>query len=396
MKRLVIILSLLFLSSIIYSQSLEWVWANQAGDNNQYAYNEGRSIATDNDGNSYVTGYFSGNVNFGTISLTANGISDIYVAKLDTYGNWLWAKKAGGPQDDKGNGIAVDEYGNCYVTGNIKGVAVFGVVQIYCQGTPDMFVAKLDTNGNWLWVQQAYGTGSKYGLCISIDSIGNSYVSGRYTGDAVFGNDTLDGFTFELIFIAKLDVNGNWLWAIQPETNNNSHLYDISTDLVGNSYVTGDFSDTATFGSTLLTSNGVDMFIAKLDSNGNWLWAKKSGGGGKGYGVSVDASANCYVTGDFTGTVYFGTTSLTTIAGALNMFVTKLDTNGNWLWAIKAGGANFCSGLDIETDCSGNSYITGRYTGSPETAMESDLARLRGIDSPDQFKRVLNDIIDGF
>jgi len=339
-----------------------WLWAKQAGGTSG---DFGQSIAIDSSGNSYVTGYFYGTASFGTTTLESSGYADIFVTKLDSSGNWLWAQKAGGTtSNDSGCSITIDSSGNSYVTGYFYETASFGDTNLTGDGGDDIFVAKLGSNGNWLWAQRAGGTGWDIGYGIATDSSGNSYVTGCFYGTASFGNITLTSGGGNDIFVAKLDSDGNWIWAQKAGGTDSDFGYDIAIDSSGNSYVTGYFAGTASFGDTNLTSGGGnDIFIAKLDSNGNWPWAQRAGGSywDMGYSIAIDSSGNSYVTGNFGETASFGTTTLTSI-GADDIFVAKLDSNGNWLWAKQAGGTSSVAyGYSIATDSSGNSYVTGFF-----------------------------------
>ncbi len=360
MKKTFLIVLLLLSCVFIFAQLNPWLWAKKAGGTGS---DWGYGIAVDTSGNSYVTGYFQGTATFGSTNLTSNGGYDIFVAKLDSSGNWLWAKKAGGTSDDEGHGIAVDASGNSYVTGFFGGSASFGSTTLISNGNYDIFITKLDSNGNWLWAKKAGGTNPDYGFGIAVDTSGNSYVIGFFEGTATFGYTTLISNGGTDLFVAKLDSSGNWLWAKKVGGTSTDEGYDIAVDASGNSYVTGIFYGTATFGSTTLISNGEeDIFIAKLDSSGNWLWAKNAGGTGsdEGYGIAVDASGNSYVTGYFYGAANFGSTTLTSY-GYYDIFIAKLDSSGNWLWAQNAGGTDYDIGSGIVVDASGNSYVTGYF-----------------------------------
>ena len=337
-----------------------WLWAQKAGGTSD---DGGYSIAIDSSGNSYVTGYFHSTASFGNITLTSSGSYDIFVAKLDSNGNWLWAKKAGGTSDDYGYSITIDFSGNSYVTGYFYSTASFGTTTLTSSGDCDIFVAKMDSSGNWLGANQAGGTGEDYGFSIAIDSSGNSYVTGYFQGIAYFGTTTLTSSGGDDIFVATLNNGGNWQWAQKAGGTSPDYGYGIAIDSSGNSYVTGYFWGTASFGTTTLTSSGdIDIFIAKLDSSGNWLGAKQAGGTSNdyGYGIAIDSLGNSYVTGYFEGTASFGTTTLTSNGGN-DIFVAKLDSSGNWLWAHKAGGTSNDLGYGIDTDSSGNSYVTGYF-----------------------------------
>ena len=147
MKKTFLLFILAICSVALFAQNEDWIWANQAGGTND---DTGYSIAVDANGNSYVTGSFFGSATFGTTTLTSSGYEDIFVAKMDNNGNWLWANKAGGTNWDYGYGIAVDANGNSYVTGYFWGNATFGTTTLTSSGQYDIFVAKMDSNGNWL------------------------------------------------------------------------------------------------------------------------------------------------------------------------------------------------------------------------------------------------------
>ncbi len=365
MKKAFLLFILALCSIALFAQKVDWFWVKKAGGT---SYDSSSSIAVDANGNSYITGYFYGSATFGTTTLTSSGGSDIFVAKLDINGNWLWAKKAGGTDFDFGNSIAVDANGNSYVTGYFSGSANFGTTTLTSSSEyyTEIYVAKLDINGNWLWANKAGGTGWDYGYGIAVDANGNSYVTGAFAESAIFGTTTLTSSGGSDIFVAKLDSSGNWLWAKQAGGTDYDDGYGIVVDINGNSYVTGIFySSNCSFGSTTLTSSGgSDIFVAKLDINGNWLWAKQAGGtsGDSGNGIAVDANGNSYITGGFKESATFGTTTLTSSDYYdYDIFVTKLDIDGNWLWAKQAGGTGDEGSNSIAVDANGNSYITSGF-----------------------------------
>lgn len=360
MNKAVFLFIFILTAMCLSAQSPEWMWAKQAGGMD---YDSGYGIATDSIGNSYVTGCFEGTATFGNITLTTNVSYDIFIAKLDSNGSYLWAKQAGGTSSDDGLGIATDSNGNCYVTGFFSDNATFGTTTLTSNGYNDIFIIKLDSNGNYLWAKQAGGAYDDQGRNISIDNCGNTYVTGVYQGYATFDNSTITGNGSVDIFVTKLDTDGNYLWVKQAGGASYDYCYGIATDSSCDSYVTGIFENTATFGISTITSNGYfDIFIAKLDTNGNWLWAKQAGGISfdRGRSIATDSSGNSYVTGFFPGSATFGTISLIS-SGIYDIFVAKLDTNGNWLWVKQAGGTDAVLGWGIAADWSGNSYVTGSF-----------------------------------
>jgi hypothetical protein len=176
------------------------------------------------------------------------------------------------------------------------------------------------------------------------------------------------------IFVLKLDSLGNLVWVKQMGGAGNAEGRSITTDANGNVYSTGTFSGTVDFDPavdiTNLTSAGeYDIFIQKLDSNGAFLWVKQMGSLNYdwGLGITTDATGNIYTIGNFSGTVDFdieaGTVNLTSI-GDFDCFILKLDTNGNFVWAKQMGGTGYSSGNSITVDADDNVYTTGRFEGT--------------------------------
>jgi hypothetical protein len=136
-----------------------WEWVTRAGVSDEDAF--GGGVAVDSSGNAYVTGKFKGSADFGFTTLSSSGDTDVFVAKLDPNGIWLWAVRAGGSHRDSGSGIAVDSSGNAYVSGSIEcsGESFdFGSTMFSCDRGEyryDVFVAKLDSSGSWLWAKRA-------------------------------------------------------------------------------------------------------------------------------------------------------------------------------------------------------------------------------------------------
>lgn len=204
-----------------------------------------------------------------------------------------------------------------------------------------------------------------------MDSSGNVYTTGLFTGTADLDPGTgianLIGTVGDSTFVSKLDASGNFIWAKGIGGTSNG----ISVDGSGNVYITGSFLSTTDFdpgtGTTSLTSaGGRDIFISKLDAGGNFAWAKRIGGSldDQATGISVDSSGNIVTTGVFTGTVDFdpGTDTTNLVGtGGNDIFVSKLDTNGNSVWAKRLGGTGDDQAAGISVDSSGNVYTTGFF-----------------------------------
>ncbi|MFC1898619.1 T9SS type A sorting domain-containing protein [Candidatus Cloacimonadota bacterium] len=371
MKKILVILIFLVSVECVSAQTPDWEWVIQAGGSNG---DSGWKICEDNNGNLFVIGNFYESTSIGSFNLISYGSTDIFVAKLDMNGNWLWAESAGGNDDDLGNGISTDNLGNVFVTGQfLSSTANFGQFNLTNTDPDqeDIFVAKLDTNGNWLWVESAGGISEDIGQAISSDLNGNIYITGSYGGIANFGQFTLDNvgpyYNFTDIFVGKLDTDGNWIWVESAGGSHYDKAYGISTDNNGNVYVNGTIRETASLGTLTLTSYGeLDIFTTKLDTEGNWIWARNAGGimNDLSYGICNDVAGNVYFTGCIQDSTSFGPFTLIS-DGGWNIFVAKLDTDGNWCWAEKAGGeSDWDIGKAVVTDSNGNVYLTGFFSGT--------------------------------
>ena len=253
-----------------------FLWAKSMGGTFD---DRGCSITTDASGNVYVTGWFRETVEFdpgGTANLTSAGYFDIFVLKLDDSGNFLWAKTMGGTSNDSGYSITTDASENVYVTGSFLGTVAFdpgGTANLTSVGVADIFVLKLDDSGNFLWAKAMGGTSNDVGYSITTDASGNVYVTGMF-GDTVdfdpgAGEMNLTSAGSGDIFVLKLDASGNFLWVKTMGGTSNDIGYSITTDALGNSYMTGRFSGMADFdpGAEImnLTSAGsYDIFVEKL------------------------------------------------------------------------------------------------------------------------------------
>ncbi len=342
-------------------------WAFSAGGSES---DVGYRIAMDKSGSIYVTGGFSGTATFGTTKLTATGIEDMFVVKLDGKGKLIWAKSFGGTGGIRGDGIAVDSAGNSYVAGGFTATVKLGSFSLVSAGSGDVFVAKLDGNGAIKWAVSGGGTNGDVAARVVLDSAGNSYITGTFGccpatgGTAVFGSTKLTSNGSQDLFVAKLDSSGKFVWAAGaggPKTDTGKGL---AVDGAGNSYVTGTCKGTATFGANTATAKGsVEMYVAKLDSSGSFGWVtvvSTPTDGSKGYGIAVDSAGNSYVAGSFGGIATFGSTTLP--GGISDLVVAKLDSKGSFVWAVKAGELiNQESARDIALDSVGNSYITGYF-----------------------------------
>ncbi|MHA2101318.1 MAG: SBBP repeat-containing protein, partial [Candidatus Kariarchaeaceae archaeon] len=240
---------------------------------------KGFSIDLDSQGNSYIIGYTGSNdfPVFNAYNSTFGGSNDIFVTKLNSTGNGLiFSTYIGGSSSDSGEGIAIDDQGNSYITGYTwsNNFPVINAYNTTYGGSKDVFVLKLNSTGNGLHFSTYIGgSGNDEGHAIVIDSQGNSYITGS-TGSVNFPtmnayNDTFGGY-FD-IFLTKLNSTGDG--AVFSTYVGGSSIdigNSIAIDSLGNSYITGytgsnNFPVLNAFNSTF--SGGYDVFMMKLTSN---------------------------------------------------------------------------------------------------------------------------------
>lgn len=275
--------------------------------------NEGYSVV-DAAGNVYIAGNFNQTADFdpgpNAVNLAAVGDMDAFICKLDPGGNYAWAIQLGSNSVDKAENVKLDALGNVYVTGSFSGTVDFdpgpGAALLSAAAGTDAFVAKYDNAGNYVWAVSFAESGNSTGMALSIDANTNVYATGNFSGDITFSSS---------IFYTSLGAN--------------------------------------------------DSYICKLNSNGAVVWAKRVGGDGedRGWGIAADVMGNVFVTGDFTGSGDFdpgpGSTIFTTVFS--NVWLVKLDAGGNLVWAIHNGAR---AALDLKTDAAGNLYLVGSFMGT--------------------------------
>jgi hypothetical protein len=338
-------------------------WAARGGG---ATFDYGYGAVTDSAGNVYVTGKFVGTADFGSTILTDNGSGDVFVAKYAKDGTFRWAVRAGGTGTDDGQDITADSLGNVYITGQFTGTATFGAFDLISAGSQDIFVAKYDTSGTVLWAKRAGGTSFESGLGLASDRDGNVVVTGFFRDSFMYGSTQLTSAGNADIFVARYDPAGNVLWARQAGDITADAGHAVAFDASDRAVVTGSFKGTVQFGTNTLVSAGLtDVFVVMYDASGNVVWAKRGGGasGAVGNAAATDVFGNTYVTGNFSGSAEFGTNTLMD-AGNGDMFLVKYDPAGNVITAARAGGADAEAGNGIATDPSGNVIVTGFFRGT--------------------------------
>ena len=268
------------------------LWARSGGGKGE---DRGQGITTDGAGNVYVVGDFSGNATFGKHAITSRGSVDLFVAKLDAGGAYAWVKTAGGAKVDRALAAAATADGKLFVTGQVNGEASFGAAKVKPNSSyHDAYVARYSPSGSVVWARGAGGLGTDAGQNIAVDSAGNSYITGVFDKVGTFGTLEVSSRGGSDVFAARLDAAGAFVWAASGGGASIDQGVGLSLDKAGNTYVTGTFrSSTATFGSVKLKRAGEeDAFVARVNNKGAFDWAVAAGGtyldGGSGVVMGGD------------------------------------------------------------------------------------------------------------
>ena len=293
-----------------------------------------------------------------------------FIAKIALDGNIIWASRAGGSGDDKGYAIATLDDGSSIITGDFFDTATFGNTTLTADASGDIFIARLDANGDFVWATKAAGTGYGYGSAVSGYTDEGFIITGGFKGSTSFGDITLTSAssTSYDVFIAQLRSDGTYNWA--NRIGSSSH--DVGADVVslddGGALVSGYFHNTVDIGGTTLTSAGnQDIYIAKVNSDGTYAWVTQAGSSTHDFsgGIASFSDGSGIVTGSFTGTATFGEFTLTS-QGSSDIYIAKLDDLGNFLWVQQAGGTEGDGGDRIITHSDGSATIVGHFRGTAD------------------------------
>ena len=341
----------LFLSSVSLYAQLQpyWAWSRQSQGS---SYEDASAVVAVNDG-VYATGYYANDTClFSNDTLYNNGSVDFYLVKYDQFGVLEWSVNAGGAGDEYGMDVDVDANGNVIVVGNFSSASVtFGsyTVTNIAPGTPDMFIAKYDANGNALWATREGGADWDNVSGVVVDPQTNEiYISAAYYNAPIeVGTDSFPNNGGYDLLLMKLDANGNNLWSRNAGGNFNDLANSVALDNAGNVYISGGFaSDTLIFtgNDTLVNAFGSipDIFTVRYNSNGDFVWSHRAGSNDNDHSVSVctDVNGYVYVVGHYHSTSFMFDTTLLMNMGMGDVFLLVYDTLGNPLWAKSFGGAD--------------------------------------------------------
>lgn len=384
-----------------------YVWAKHLPGNSTVRIND---VKLDASGNIYMTGGFNNGADFdmgvGTASLVTS-ILTTFVLKLDPSGNYLWAKKFDplpSVLSNEGQSIECDASGNIYIAGEFNGIADFnpgaGTYSLTSNGSSDVYVTKLDASGSFIWAKQFGGPSGDLVNSMYLDGSGNVYTTGSFQGTVDFDPGAgATNFTANNtdIYISKLNSSGAFVYAKQIGGSGIDRGGYVCSDALDNVYATGLFASSVDFdpgaGTYSLTAASTDIYVLKLDASGNFSWANKFGAGG-GAKMALNSSNDLFIIGSYSGTSDFnpgtGTYNLTSNGGT-DVFISRLDNNGNFISALSIGGTGADSGSDIILDPSGEMYLFGNYNATMDANPFAGTYNITSFGGRDPFLLKLTD-----
>ncbi len=383
----------------------QFAWAKAMGG---LSGENGTAITADADGNVYVTGVYQETADFdpgaATFNLTSSGGLDIFVVKLDADGNFVWARSFGGEDYEQTTGIAVDSSGNVYLTGYFYAAADFDPSAAEFEMTPfgsgDGFAVKLDSSGDFLWAKQFGGTGFDLATTMEMTADG-IYISGNFAGNADFNPS--DSETFNLttsgdgVYILHLDTDGEFVNATKVcEANGNIYGLGLDIDSTGNAYVSGYFGGIiifATDGGAPITYNSPNFYngyVAKVAAGGQAVWAKylDATAGSQAYDVAVNSENEVFTYGFYSGSITIDSFNLTqtSIVNAQQNYLAKYDSDGNAVAAFGFGGSNFVDTCTMGIDDTDDIYLSAAFENSIDiNPLEEGMQNVTSTDFRDVF-----------
>jgi hypothetical protein len=352
------------------------------------SFTEGYSIKLDNNNNVYIVGDFDGMVDFdpGTAvnNISPLGFVDAFVLKLSSAGNFIWVKTFGGMNAGVlAKALAIDNNNDLVICGFYTDVVDFDPGTGVFNLTPligfESFLVKLSSAGNFIWAKALQSTNFSFANAIDIDAANNIYCGGIFTDNIDLNpgsatNTFIAPINSQHSYVVKLDPLGNYVFGKSYGGNEYTELTSLSVTNTNSIVIGGVFLGQNDFdpgaGSFLLNSGSgtQSAYILQLNNVGDFDWAKSFFGADDVQlsGLTIDVSGNVYSTGYFLDITDFdpGTGVLNfTPSGFVDIFISKLNSNGNLVFAHQIGGNGEEVGAALAIDSNNNIYGTGIFNG---------------------------------
>lgn len=371
----ILILWSCFFSVSLFGQTPSWSIAKSFGGTSSEFV---KSIKLDRQGNIIMVGnYFSIDFQIDTAQLLSLGSQDIFIVKLNPSGNLLWAKSIGGTNSDINSSTSIDSQGNIYVTGYFMSDSILIDNLILYNPAPQtsgpLFLIKLDPSGNVLFAETTLNTQFTFGEELAIDSNDDLLVTGSSTDTVIYFNqDTLffpHPNTGTQSFIYNINASGNTNWSKALSGALFATNCITETDHFGNSIYTLTGDSILYLDSTIISqsNHSINIYLIKLDSNGNLIWTNHFRGSNQVtcHSIAVNRQADIYIVGNsHSDTLSFDSFQLFNPTNSDNIFIAKYDSAGNFIWAKYFGGLDLDEGYDVSVNSDGGPTIIGYYTSS--------------------------------
>ncbi|MGH1339606.1 MAG: T9SS type A sorting domain-containing protein [Aureispira sp.] len=349
---------LLLFNHSLSAQALQTSWISTIGGSQ---FEENNSLAQAPCGDIYTVGFFQ--EQFGPLSTFGQDREDGFITKYNDQGVLQWVQQLRGTSTDRINGIAITDDNSIYIVGEFRNKLYYNTDSLVSKGRLDIFVAKLDSTGQFLWAFNAGSTQDDSAHDIDVLSNGNLVLTGYFQIELSWGMDTLQTNTSRDVFVGCVQPDGSPLWASVMSGPAVDESNSIATDSSNCLYIMGSFRDFLyPNGAIVRSEGGVDAFLAKYDSTGQLLWAEVMGGpaGDQGRYVTVDADQNV-IAGGWISSYLSIPSTLTFIVGDReeDAFAVKYDPAGNLIWAKIIGGTFDERIYAIETDENSDIYFMG-------------------------------------
>ncbi len=374
----------IFVSKHDSDGNFEWV-RGIGGAGFEYAV----GVSFDPFGNVFVTGVYEGTVDFdpgaGEYLLSSSGGLDIFILKLNSQGDFVWARSVGGIDYEESTDIAVTPSGKVIVLGYLYEEVDFdpgpGTYLVSSVGASDTFILTLTEAGDFESARRYGGVDLDLGMDMIIADSGEIYITGFFEGTADMDPHDLNEFNVTAepnslaAYLLYLDANGDFANVVHTR-GGNALARGLDVDGNGNVYITGYFDGTTNFDPDPMAGNEFEFeslmasnaFLMKLDPTGDLSWASHIASDLPvfGYDVAVNSSGYVYSTGYFEGSADFDPSASEFLlsqesANAMDAYVSVLNSDGGFVAAQAFGGINFIDTNEIAIDDSDNIYLAAHF-----------------------------------
>lgn len=333
-----------------------------------------RGVTVDAKGRTVVVGSYSGKISAHGVDLSSKSNSvDVFVFVLGSDGTPIWYKSLGHDGDQFGTSVATDKDGNVFISGYMSGGSSidFGGGLVYAVGNFDAIVAKLDaTTGNTVWGKRFGLSGSHYAWHLATTSNGDVVVAGNYNGDIDFGGGAQGYLGQDDAYVLRLGGgDGHLVWTKHFGDSSNQRAFGVAVDSHDNIVLAGHAEGTIGFGGGVLTSSGkYDAFVAHLGPDGAHHWSQIFGDAlddQTANSVAVDPLGNVVLAGSFQGTFTIAGDTIAEAPGSFvatqDAFVARLSVDGKDGWARRFGDPSDQIAWAVTSDTGSNSIVGGTF-----------------------------------